>query len=97
MNQTAGAIGYAQTANAPAQIKGTAVDSINANIESLTNRAETLCRFAARISNGILGVIPDDANVKEGAPRPVTQSTQDHLRDLETAFERLSVQINRLG
>lgn len=96
MNQTASAIGYGLASPAPAQIKGTAVDSINAHIESLTNRIETLSRFAARISDGLLGVAPQQ-NAGESGPRAVTQSTQEHLKDLEAAFERLSVQVNRLG
>lgn len=77
--------------------KGTAVDSINANIESVTNRIDALTRFASRISDGILGVAPSPAGTSSGAVRPVTQSTQDHIRDLEAAFTRLSEQINRLG
>lgn len=79
------------------EIKGTAVDSINANLESMTSRIETLARFASRISDGILGVSPEDGAIARGAPTPVIQSTQDHIRALEGAFERLSAQINRLG
>lgn len=70
--------------------KGTAVDSVNASIESLANRVETLTRFAARISDGILGVEPPKPMANETGPRAVTQSTQEHLKDLEAAFERLS-------
>lgn len=76
--------------------KGTAIDSVNAHLETITNRIDTLTRFAARISDGILGVEPQASGSPTG-PRPVTQSTQEHIKDLESAFERLSVQINRLG
>lgn len=99
MLQTTGGQAYANqaSAQAPAQIKGTAVDSINASIESLTGRIEQLSRFAARISDGLLGVAPTPNNGVESGPRAVTQSTQEHIKDLEAAFERLSAQINRLG
>lgn len=79
-----------------ADVKGTAVDSVNANIESITNRIDTLASFARRVSDGLIGVAPEKP-VSEGAPRAISQSTQDHIRDLEAAFERLSAQINRLG
>jgi hypothetical protein len=93
--------GYQATGNLsaasaiPNELKGTAVDSINANIEGLTNRANTLAQFTRRISDGILGVEPQETT--PGKPQAITQSTQDHIRDLESAFERLSAQINRLG
>lgn len=79
------------------QQKGTAVDSVNANLEAITNRMETLTRFAARISDGLLGVSPPSNPQGTDSVRPVSQSTQDHIRDLDAAFERLSMQINRLG
>lgn len=90
-----GQFGLTATESAPQ--KGTAVDSINASIESLTGRVDQLSRFAARISDGILGVAPQDGAQKDAVPRAVTQSTQEHLHDLEAAFERLSMQVNRLG
>lgn len=99
MQQASQNVGYAAGAlggNVQAQIKGTAVDSVNANIEALTNRANTLAQFARRISDGLLGVEPEQAGVG-GQPRAVTQSTQEHIKDLEAAFERLSAQVNRLG
>lgn len=99
MNQMAGlntnTALYGQ-AIAPKDVKGTAVDSINANIESMTNRLNTLAQFAGRISDGILGFDPTEGGASNSV-RPVSQSTQDHMRDLEAAFDRLSTQINRLG
>lgn len=93
-NATASALG--STIQAKESIKGTAVDSLNANLESLTSQIDTLTRFASRISDSILGVVPAD---EPNDPRvsPVIQSTQDHVRALENAFDRLSSQINRLG
>lgn len=95
--QAAQMAGLGQLGYAPTKEKGTAVDSVNATIESLTNKISTLSAFARRISDGIIGVTPETASNNAITPRPVTQSTQDHLRELEAAFERLSVQINRLG
>jgi hypothetical protein len=83
---------------APRDTKGTAVDSVNANIESLTGRMIALGGMARRISDGLIGVEPERAeNAAVDGPRPVSQSTQDHIRDLEHAFDRLAAQINRLG
>ncbi len=101
MNQMAGAVNYAAQGQnfAPKEVKGTAVDSINANLETLTGRVNQLAAFAGRISDGLLGFAPTSTDNPNGntAVRPVSQSTQDHMRDLEFAFERLSSQINRLG
>lgn len=86
--------------NAQAQIKGTAVDSVNASIEALAGRVISLTNLARRISDGILGVEPprpDTPGTGSGGLRSVTQSTQEQIKDLEAAFERLSLQINRLG
>jgi hypothetical protein len=47
--------------------------------------AHAAVEFVARISDGRFRLFA------------VTQSTQDHIRDLEAAFERLSSQVNRLG
>jgi hypothetical protein len=78
-------------------MKGTAVDSINANIESLTNRMETLTRFASRVTDGLIGAVPPEPTTASIGPRPVVLSTQEHLRALEAAFDRLALQVNRLG
>lgn len=92
---TTGYSGGVGNYSAKVETKGTAVDSVNANLETITNRIMDLTRFAGRISDGILGVVPAPSPAIDG-PRPVTQSTQDHIRDLEAAVERLSGQINRL-
>lgn len=94
---TAGSIGMNYVAQAPKDVKGTAVDSINANIENLTGKLNMLAQFAGRISDGILGVEPQMPASTSDQIRPVSQSTQDRMRDLEHAFDRLSLQINRLG
>jgi hypothetical protein len=90
-------VATAPTYPSPKEVKCTAVDSVNANIEVVTNKINTLANFAARISDGIIGVQPLSNPPSEPPVRPVSQSTQDYIRDLETAFERLSMQINRLG
>lgn len=80
------------------QMKGTAVDGVNASIEALTSRVTSLTNLARRISDGILGVEPSGiTGVIAAGPHPVVQSTQEHIKGLEAAFERLSTQVNRLG
>jgi hypothetical protein len=97
--QAIGVLGHlaGQNQYSAQEIKGAAVDSINTNIGSLTRRMDVLTQFAARISDGLLGVSPPALPPASAGPVAVTQSTQDHIRDLEAAFERLSSQVNRLG
>lgn len=79
------------------ETKGTAVDSVNATIESMVTRLNELAHFACRISDGLIGSSPDVESSGLAGPCPVSKSTQDHLGDLEAAVTRLSMQINRLG
>lgn len=89
--------GYA-SAVAASDIRSTTVDSVNAHLDALRSRADGLQDFARRVVDGLIGVAPPEPQTSAGnMPVPVLLSTQDHLRALEEALDRLAWQLHRLS